>query len=104
LTRIGKELLAWLQIIADQNAKYREVVLIRNLSFFLDVLSSRKVPCLARLAVHAGQMRAESQQKYLDWMVSKEFPLFFALAEKIRSLGDRAGVQEMALYVKRYVT
>ncbi len=100
---MAKELLTWLQSTALQNIKYSNVVLIHNLTFFIDALSIRNISGLTRIITQASQIRTESQRKYIDWMISYEFPTFFTLVEKIRVLGGRAGANEMGLYVKRLV-
>ena len=98
---VGKELLLWLQGVAAQNDKYADVVLIQNLHFFTAALRGRRVNALLRIARQASQQCEDAQTRYVNWMVSYEFPSLFALQEKMRGVGQRATQGEMGLYVRR---
>lgn len=94
--------MSWLQIVASQNEKYRNVVLIQNLEFLVECLSVRSdVKILRRLSIQANELKSEAERRYIEWMVSYEFPSYTQLADRIKELGKRATTDEIGLYVRR---
>jgi hypothetical protein len=94
--------MAWLQLIAAQNEKYRNVVLIQNLEFLVESLSIRdEVSVLKRLSSQASELKAEAERRYIEWMVAYEFPSYTQLADRVKELGKRATPEEMGLYIRR---
>mmetsp|Transcript_16821 Transcript_16821/g.25292 ORF Transcript_16821/g.25292 Transcript_16821/m.25292 type:complete len:994 (+) Transcript_16821:71-3052(+) len=102
LSKVGKELLSWLHDVASQNEKYFNIVMIHNLEFLVESLSVRgEVKALERVAQQAAEQKAEAERRYVEWMVSYEFPVFAGLADRVKELGRRATTEEMGLYIRR---
>ena len=52
--------------------------------------------------MHAcSELLSESESRYVRWMSAYEMPAFAALADRMRSVGDRVSKHEMALFVRR---
>lgn len=104
LLKIGKELMSWLQMIASQNEKYRNVVLIQNLEFLIESLSVRDdVTVLKRLSMQAIELKSEAERRYIEWMIAYEFSSYTQLADRVKELGKRATPEEMGLYIRRSI-
>lgn len=99
--RLAKELFKWVTSVADSNDKYRDVVKMHNFGFFEETVGPLGIPFLARFVTYAGQQRAEAETKYVQWMVSYEFPELAALASRMEGVGARVKPEELALYVRR---
>lgn len=96
--------MTWLQSIASQNEKYKNVVLIQNLAFLIESLSIREdVVVLKRLSSQAIEQKSEAERQYVEWMIAYEFPLYTQLADRVKELGKRATSEEMGLYIRRSV-
>jgi hypothetical protein len=102
MVTLGREIMAWLHDTASLNEKYYHLTMIHNLEFLVESLGVRvDMPALHRLSGQAAEKKMESERKYVEWMVSYEFPLFAGLADRVKDLGRRAGQEEMGLYIRR---
>ena len=96
--------MSWLQMIASQNEKYRNVVLIQNLEFLIESLSVRDdVTVLKRLSMQAIELKSEAERRYIEWMIAYEFSSYTQLADRVKELGKRATPEEMGLYIRRSI-
>lgn len=99
--RLAKELFRWVTAVADSNEKYREVVKMHNFGFFEESVGPLGIPFLQKFVTYASQQRSEAEAKYVQWMISYEFPELAALANRMEGVGARVKPEELALYVRR---
>lgn len=59
------------------------------------------ITTLQYFLVYATQQTQESTIKYVNWMVSYEFPSLSALASRMDGVGSRVHEDEMSMFVRR---
>lgn len=98
---IAKELFAYITTFAKQNEKYIDKIKIVNYGYFLHTIKPRKINVLDSYIINATIQYEESTQRYLNWMVSYEFPALANLAIRLDSIGKRVNEEELSLYIRR---
>eukprot|EP01034_Spumella_vulgaris_P021879 gene21879-27954_t len=101
LHKLAKELFNWLGSTAKQSDKYADKTKIINYTFFEQSLHPLGIEILENFITYAGQQRVECMTRYVNWMVSYEFPALSALAVRMDGLGDRVNEEELSLYIRR---
>ena len=101
---MAKELFQWVSAVAALNDKYSDIVKVQNFGFFALSVGPLKQSSLEKFVGYAGQQKKESEGKYVLWMVSYAFPALSILAARMDGVGSRVREEELALYVRRYVT
>jgi hypothetical protein len=101
LHKLAKELFNWLGSTAKQSDKYADKIKIINYTFFERTLQPLGIDILENFITYAAQQRVECLSRYVNWMVSYEFPALSALAVRMDGLGDRVNEEELSLYIRR---
>jgi len=108
-----REVLKWVMKVSEMNDKYRDVVLMHNLSYFEEVVGAfakgNYGVCGVRLTIvnlkpfmnFAGESRRAAESAYIRWMLSYEVPDLASITSRMEGLGDRVKLEELALYVRR---
>ena len=104
LYQVAKELCQWVNSIAAINDKYSDIVKVQNFGFFALSIGPLRVSSLEKFVTYASQQRKECETRYVLWMVSYAFPALSVLAARMDGVGNRVREEELALYVRRYVT
>ena len=104
LYKVAKELFSWINSIAAINEKYSDIVKVQNFGFFALSIGPLRISSLEKFVTYATQQRKESENRYVLWMVSYTFPALSVLAARMDGVGSRVREEELALYVRRYVT
>lgn len=99
--KLAKDLFKWIAQVASSNEKYAEVVKMHNFGFFEETVGPLNIPFLQKFVTYAAQQRKEAEAKYIQWMISYEFPELSALAARMEGVGARVKPEELALYVRR---
>ena len=113
---LTRELLKWIIKIAKINPKYQDVVLMRNMAYFEEIIGtiikeyqntgngtgvSATVSLLQSFVIYAGEQRRAAEKSYIRWMLSYELPELASIASRMEGLGERVKMEELALYVRR---
>jgi hypothetical protein len=101
LHKLAKELFNWLSSTAKQSDKYADKIKIINFTFFERSLQPMCIDILDNFISYAAQQRVECMARYVNWMVSYEFPALSALAVRMDGLGNRVNEEELSLYIRR---
>jgi hypothetical protein len=101
VTRVCKELFAWLTTVANQNEKYADKIKITNLGYFLLVIAPLQLEILEGFVASATTQREEAMRRYINWMVQYEFPSLSALAIRLDGVGKKVNEEELSLYIRR---
>lgn len=110
---ITREVLKWVMKVSEFNEKYRDVVLMHNLSYFGEVVGAfangKYGVCGLRFTIgnlkpfidYAEENRKTAESQYIRWMLSYELPDLASITSRMEGLGDRVKMEELALYVRR---
>jgi hypothetical protein len=101
MLKLSRELVAWLNSIANANEKYTEKMKIANLGYFIIAIPALDVEVMDPVVVSATQQYQEAMLKYVNWMVEYEFPALSALAVRLDGVGKRVNEEELSLYIRR---
>lgn len=105
LSSIAQAMMVWIVGLANQNDKYKEVVLIQNLNFLAAASQTfptvAAVQCLASFVAIVEQGRLEAEERYVTWMVAYEFPTLSLLTKRMAGISARVRGEELALYIRR---
>ncbi len=101
LHKLAKELFTWLAAVAKQSDKYADKIKIVNYSYFEAALLPLNLPILENFVTYAAQQKVEAMARYVNWMVSYEFPALSALAVRMDGVGHRVNEEELSLYIRR---
>lgn len=101
LHKLAKELFSWLTLTAKQSDKYCDKIKITNFTFFEKSVGPMNIGILENFVIFAGQQRSEAVSRYVNWMVSYEFPALSALAVRMDGVGNRVNEEELSLYIRR---
>jgi hypothetical protein len=102
LFRLAKEIFSWIATLAAQNEKYEGVVKLQNFGYFIEAISSLGVTSLDKFVDYATQQVKDAEVKYVQWMVSYEFPALSALTSRVEGVGGKVKEEELSLYIRRY--
>eukprot|EP01036_Dinobryon_divergens_P034215 gene34215-44200_t len=86
VAKVATELFQWLSTVAKQSDKYMDKMKITNFGYFEVSMAALNEPVLKNFVSNASQQKQESTVKYVNWMVSYEFPALSALELDLKSL------------------
>ena len=103
LVVLAKELLNWLNDMAQQNDKYANIFKLQNLKYFIDFLTplQSSIMSLKKFINYSTIQKLEIESKYVLWMVTYEFPSLSDLAIRMEGIGGRVREEELSLYIRR---
>jgi len=99
--KIATELFQWLSLAAKQSDKYTDKIKMTNFGYFEVSVGSLDEPVLKNFVSNASQQKQEATIKYVNWMVSYEFPALSALAARMDGVGSKVHGEELSLYIRR---
>jgi hypothetical protein len=128
---LTREVLKWTFKIADINDKYKDIVLMHNLSYFEHAMTwfvkdqqpvaggaaSASASATATVSASSGvrytleylepfiayvrDARKTAEEAYIRWMLAYEFAELASITSRMEGLGERVKMEELALYVRR---
>ena len=101
LHKLAKELFSWLTLTSKQSEKYCDKIKITNFTFFEKAITPMNIAILENFVSFAAQQKSEAVARYVNWMVSYEFPALSALAVRMDGVGNRVNEEELSLYIRR---
>lgn len=101
LHKLAKELFSWLTLTSKQSDKYCDKIKITNFTFFEKAVAPMNIAILENFVSFAAQQKSEAVARYVNWMVSYEFPALSALAVRMDGVGNRVNEEELSLYIRR---
>lgn len=101
IEKVVKEVLKAIEITATSNEKYTDVVRMHNYMYLDKSMKALDVECLQKYLALAGKGYTESESKYIQWMISYEFPSLIELSTRMDGIVNRVRDEELSLYIKR---
>jgi hypothetical protein len=127
---LTREVLKWTFKISDINDKYKDIVLMHNLSYFEHAMAwfvKDQQPVVGGAATAAAatsastsangvrytleylepfiayvrEARKTAEEAYIRWMLAYEFAELASITSRMEGLGERVKMEELALYVRR---
>jgi hypothetical protein len=102
--KLCKKLFHWLDQMVALNEKYADVAKIQNYTFFIETMKIRNIPIFEPFLQQAIQIKTDALQRYLEWMLTYEFPILMDIGSKVELANSKIGRESggLELYVKRY--
>lgn len=101
--RLVEETMLWIDLLAEQNVKYSDLVKIQNFSFLQSALVTLNVSLHFNSQIETMEsILSETNINYIVWMVEYEFPTLANISRRLNSVSNGINVEgDIALYVKR---
>lgn len=102
---LTKEIFIWLINVAQQNEKYTNVFKLHHFAYFVTCLQpiASVFPGLNSFIETTKIHLAETESKYILWMITYELSSLASLATRMEGIGTRVREEELALYIRRFV-
>lgn len=103
MLRIVDEIIKWINVLAEQNMKYSDLVKIQNFSFLQSALVTLNISLYFNQHIEVMEsILVETNANYIVWMVEYEFPTLASISRRLNNISNGINVEaDIALYVKR---
>jgi hypothetical protein len=102
LTSLCQTVFEWVAEASFIDEKRTDVVCIRNFAFLHTSLSEINIGYLSEFTSTALREWSVAEIRYVDWMISYEFPFVSTVSKRMEEINDRVSDDELTLYIRRY--